>query len=77
MADLVLPKLPSWTPIKITIAITPDLQQSLEDYAAVYRTAYGDDEPVTELIPQMLAHFLSQDRAFNRARPRLERTQML
>ena len=75
MADLALSKLPDRTPVKITIAITPELRQTLDDYAAVYRNAYGVDEPVTELIPQMLAHFLSKDRAFNRARPRLARTQ--
>lgn len=75
MADLVLPKLPSRTPVKITIAITPDLRKALDEYAVVYRNAYGVDEPVTELIPQMLAHFLSKDRAFNRARIGLARTQ--
>ncbi|MBB4632859.1 DUF2274 domain-containing protein [Sphingosinicella soli] len=68
MADLALPKLPDRTPVKITIVITPELRQTLEDYAAVYQNAYGVDEPITELIPQMLTHFLSKDRAFNRAR---------
>jgi len=64
MADLKLPRLPDRTPIKLTVAVLPDLHQRLEDYAALYASSYGRQEPVTELIPAMLAAFLESDREF-------------
>lgn len=68
MSELRLRKLPDRTPVKLTIAVTPELHRALCDYAAVYRAAYGDEEPVSELIPEMLAAFLASDRAFAKAR---------
>lgn len=68
MADLKLAKLPDRTPVKLTIALMPDLHQALIDYAALYAEAYGRGEPVVELIPAMLGAFLEGDRAFARAR---------
>lgn len=64
MADLKLGKLPDRVPIKLTVAILPDLHQALQDYAALYAQAYGQEEPVAELIPAMLVSFLESDRAF-------------
>lgn len=68
MTGLKLPKLPDRTPVKLTISVSPDLQRALADYAAVYREAYGQDEPVYELIPAMLVAFLESDRLFARKR---------
>lgn len=68
MVDLKLGRLPDRTPVKLTITITPDLQSALNDYAALYARSYGREEPVTELIPAMLASFLESDRNFARAR---------
>ena len=70
MADLKLGPLPDRTPIKLSISMMPDLHQALTDYAALYAQTYGRDEPVTELIPAMLAAFLESDRAFARVRSR-------
>ena len=64
MAELKLPRLPDRTPIKLTISVLPDLNQRLTDYAALYARAYGATEPITELIPAMLAAFLDSDREF-------------
>ena len=64
MADLKLAKLPDRTPVKITISIPPDLNQALGAYTEMYAEAYGDAEPVQQLIPAMLASFLESDRAF-------------
>jgi len=71
MIDLKLAKLPDRTPIKLAITVTPDLKRALDDYAAVYREAYGAEEAIVELIPQMLTTFLQSDRAFAKARATL------
>ena len=71
MADLKLGKLPDRVPVKLTVAILPDLHQALQDYAALYAQAYGQEEPVAELIPAMLASFLESDRGFMRSRGKL------
>lgn len=68
MAELKLPKLPDRTPVKLAITITPDLQNALRDYAAIYAQTYGIEEPVVELIPAMLTAFLDSDRNFIKAR---------
>lgn len=70
MPDLKLPQLPDRNPVKLSIAVMPDLHQALLDYSAAYAQAYGREEPVTELIPAMLAAFLDSDRAFVRSRPK-------
>lgn len=68
MVDLKLARLPDRTPVKLAITITPDLQSALNDYAALYAQAYGREEPITELIPAMLASFIESDRNFVRTR---------
>jgi hypothetical protein len=70
MAELRLPKLPDRTPVKLSITVSPELHRALGDYAAAYEQAYGQAEPVTELIPAMLASFLESDRGFARQRKR-------
>jgi hypothetical protein len=70
MADLKLARLPDRTPVKLTIAISPELKSNLEDYASLYEASYGKAEPVAELIPAMLSAFLATDRAFAKARGR-------
>lgn len=66
--DLKLGKLPDRTPVKLAITIMPDLNDALREYARCYAEAYGCEEPVTELIPAMLAAFLESDRSFARSR---------
>lgn len=61
-------KLPDQTPVKLTIAIDPDLHDSLTDYAKVYEREYGKPEKIEALAPVMLATFLQGDSAFKRAR---------
>jgi hypothetical protein len=65
---LKLAKLPDRTPVKIGIAVTPDLARALADYAALYSQTYGKDEPVAQLVPAMLTVFLEGDRAFAKRR---------
>ena len=71
MSELKLGKLPDRTPVKITIALNPDLNQALGDYAAIYRAKYGEAESVAELIPFMLGAFLEGDKGFAKARKEL------
>jgi hypothetical protein len=68
MADLKLGRLPDRTPVRLTIAISPDLHAALGDYAAAYEATYGARESVAELVPAMLAAFLDGDRNFQRSR---------
>ena len=68
MADLKLPKLPERTPVKLTIAVAPDLHLALTQYARLYAETYGREEPVNELVPAMLTAFLESDRTFSRSR---------
>lgn len=66
MPELKLAKLADRTPVKMTISLSPDLHRALTSYVEAYREAYGQPEPLGELIPAMLASFLESDRAFAR-----------
>jgi hypothetical protein len=68
MPNLKLAKLPNRTPVKITIAVSPELNKSLGEYADAYRETYGEVEKINELIPFMLERFLSSDRNFVKSR---------
>ncbi|HJS10164.1 DUF2274 domain-containing protein [Sphingopyxis sp.] len=72
MPELKLAKLPDRTPIKLAIAVTPDLHQMLQQYAALYAEAYGREEAITDLVPAMLTAFLEGDRGFLKARKSAE-----
>ena len=67
MAGLKLGKLPDRTPIKLSIALQPDLHDRLRQYAVLYSETYGAEESVNELIPAMLMAFLESDRNFAKA----------
>lgn len=62
MAELKLPKLPDRTPVKLTILIGAELNETLKAYADRYAAVYGSVEPVVELIPYMLEAFIAGDR---------------
>lgn len=68
MPDLKLAQLPDRTPIKLAIVVSPGLHSALSDYTAIYNKTYGQSEAMSELIPHMLASFLSGDRAFQKER---------
>jgi hypothetical protein len=68
MAALKLRQLPDRTPVRLTVAIAPELHRRLEEYAAIYREVYGTQESVANLVPFMLQTFLESDRAFQRVR---------
>jgi hypothetical protein len=70
MPDLKLPKLPDRTPVKVSLALSPELHRTLLEYAEAYRIAYKEDkpEPITEIIPAILQRFLESDRGFAKGR---------
>jgi len=68
MSTLKLGRLPDRTPVKLTIAVRPELHERLVSYAELYRQTYGVEEPVAELIPHMLDAFLASDRAFSKGK---------
>jgi hypothetical protein len=68
MPELKLAKLPDRTPVKLTITVSPELNQALRQYAGIYRATYGEAESVADLIPFMLGVFLDSDKGFAKAR---------
>lgn len=68
MRGLRLGQLPDRTPVRLSIALPPDLHRALLAYADLYRETYGQEESLAELIPHMLQAFLDSDRGFARAR---------
>ena len=69
--SLRLAQLPDRTPVRMTIAIDPDLAKSLNDYAEIYAQTYGKTEKPEALVPAMLETFLGSDIGFKRARKSL------
>jgi hypothetical protein len=67
--------LPDRTPVKMSVAIDPDLQAALQDYAAVYEQTYGEKAAIAALVPQMLTAFLDSDAGFRKARRALMTTE--
>lgn len=68
MAELRIAKLPDRNPVKLTIAVMPDLHDALQDYAKLYAETYGQADPMVDLISAMLTAFLDGDREFQKAR---------
>lgn len=66
MTGIKLPKLPERTPVRLTVGISPDLNRALVRYADFYRTAYGQEETVGELVPAIVEAFLESDKVFAR-----------
>ena len=73
MADrLKLGKLPSRTPVKLTISFLPETFAMLEDYGRIYEQEYGEKEKIEELAPYIIEAFLKTDHNFRKARKILE-----
>lgn len=70
MPELKLAKLPDRKPVKISIIVSPNLNQKLGAYAEAYKGAYGAEERVSDLIPFILEQFLDGDRQFSGKRRR-------
>ena len=65
-------KLPDLTPVKLTVSLDREVHAALEDYASIYGESYGETVRPAELVPSMIAGFLSTDNGFKRARKLLK-----
>ena len=70
LPELRLPKLADRVPVRVTLSLSPELNQALADYGVLYEETYGRSEPVQALIAAMLVSFLESDRHFVRRRSR-------
>ena len=68
-------KLPDLTPVKMTVSLDREVHRMLEDYARIYDESYGEAVKPAELVPYMIAGFLSTDNGFKRARKALASSQ--
>ena len=69
---LKLSKLPSRTPVKLTISFLPEIYEMLKDYGRIYEQEYGENEKIEDLVPYMIEAFLKTDHSFRKARKILE-----
>jgi hypothetical protein len=67
MMKMKLSKLPDRVPVKMQIALSPELAARLRDYADFYAATYGVQEEPADLVPFMLQALLDSDSAFRRA----------
>ncbi len=63
-----LERLPGRTPVRMSLAIDPELASALSGYAEIYRQTYGAEEKPEALISALLESFLASDAGFKRAR---------
>ena len=74
MAELRIAKLPDRNPVKLSIAVMPELHDALQEYAKLYADTYGQADTMVDLIPAMLAAFLEGDRTFVKFRSNASKT---
>ena len=55
-------------PVKLGIAVEPDLMSDLDTYAKIYKAAYGEPQSVAALIPSMLRGFIASDAGYKKTR---------
>jgi hypothetical protein len=72
LAQLKIGPLPDRTPVKLNLQSIASLRSDLEEYAAVYATAFGERPGIEALVPVMLEAFLASDSGFKRARRELQ-----
>ncbi|NGM49281.1 DUF2274 domain-containing protein [Caulobacter sp. 602-2] len=67
MAELKLGKLPNRSRAKITLDLSPELDDQLRLYAGLHSQEHGEQVSAADLAPYMLAEFLAGDREFQKA----------
>jgi len=62
-----LGKLPSNSTVRLTVVIPELLKQQLDRYANLHSQTWNQSTNADQIIPFILAQFLANDRAFQRA----------
>lgn len=60
--------LPGAKPVRLTIAVSVELKEVLDDYARLHADMHGQAVTPEVLIPVMLQTFMANDRGFQQAR---------
>ena len=58
-------------PVKLSIALAPDVHDALADYALIHAKEFGRDIRLPDLAALMIERFLKSDAGFRRARKNL------
>ncbi|MEE8663134.1 MAG: DUF2274 domain-containing protein [Acetobacter sp.] len=67
MTELKIKELPVEKPVKMTVALPPDIHRDLLAYAALLSSSAGAMDPA-RLVAPMLRQFMMSDKGFARAR---------
>lgn len=70
MPGLKLGPIPDDRPIRMTIAVSPELLRSLTEYAEAASAEAGRKIDPAKLVPLIVARFIASDRSFARLRER-------
>ncbi len=60
--------LPAAKPVRLTVAVSVELKEALDDYARLHADMHGQAVTPETLIPVMLQNFMVNDRGFQQAR---------
>ena len=60
--------LPAAKPLRLTVAVSAELKEALDDYARLHADMHGQAVTPESLIPVMLQTFMANDRGFQQAR---------
>ena len=60
--------LPATKPLRLTVAVSVELKEALDDYARLHADMHGQAVTPESLIPVMLQAFMANDRGFQQAR---------
>ncbi len=71
MTGLKIRKIPDRTPVKITLALPPDVHADLLRYAEIYRHEHGSEETPLLLAAHMIAIFMQCDSGFRKAKQQM------
>ena len=60
--------LPAAKPVRLTIAVSVELKEALDDYARLHSDMHGQAVTPETLVPVMLQTFMANDRGFQQSR---------
>lgn len=61
-----LGKFPSTVQVKISISVSKELKDRLDQYAKLHSSTWGEQVDTATIIPHMLREFMDSDREFRR-----------